>query len=211
MESSVIGSPYVIAVQDAENTALTIPTEDREGVDSVCGHAGEDRVEVFLHVGCDDIVDHEVAGDDHILSDLLQEDAPEVGQREDPDQALVLVHDGEIRLSRVRDRLEDLAEGRRLKDQMRLFELCDPLRALGFARQVADFFVWAVLAVESCLKLCSTRYVRWRARLYEAVCRSYESVSNFGRARAAARRGLQQVERLQALEALQVRSLFTRL
>ena len=87
---------------------------------------------------------------------------------------------------------------------VRLFELCDPLRALGFARQVADFLVWAILAVESCLKLCSTRYVKWRARLYESVCRSYEAVNNFERARAAAKRGLQQVERLQALEALQV-------
>ena len=46
-------------------------------------------------------------------------------------------------------------------------------RQAGFAAEVVEFLIYAVLALESVVLLCSPKYLPWRIQLVVAVCQCY--------------------------------------
>jgi hypothetical protein len=54
-----------------------------------------------------------------------------------------------------------------------LYSICEPLSSLGFSRQVVEFFNWSVLSMEGIVNLCTTKYLRWRLRIYAMCCQCY--------------------------------------
>eukprot|EP00282_Hemiselmis_andersenii_P045117 CAMPEP_0172048972 /NCGR_PEP_ID=MMETSP1043-20130122/1822_1 /TAXON_ID=464988 /ORGANISM="Hemiselmis andersenii, Strain CCMP441" /LENGTH=379 /DNA_ID=CAMNT_0012707919 /DNA_START=155 /DNA_END=1290 /DNA_ORIENTATION=+ len=93
-----------------------------------------------------------------------------------------------------------------------IMTLCKPLLAHGYAPLAVEFLIFAALSMEAQVPLNTTRYLGWRVRLYTAVCLGYEESKTRDEegnerkmteeALAFAQRGLEQVQRLAAVEAL---------
>ncbi|KAJ1485894.1 hypothetical protein T484DRAFT_2387924 [Baffinella frigidus] len=83
-----------------------------------------------------------------------------------------------------------------------IFTLCSPLIAFGYAQLAVEFLLFAALSMEAQVPLNQAKYVLWRVRLYAAVCLAYEESKMRPEALAFAERGLKEVQRLQAAEAL---------
>jgi hypothetical protein len=80
--------------------------------------------------------------------------------------------------------------------------LCTPLLAYGYASLSVEYLIFSALSLESQVPLNRAAYLGWRVRLYCAVCLAYEECKMKEEALAFAQRGLEQVIRLQKIEAL---------
>jgi hypothetical protein len=83
-----------------------------------------------------------------------------------------------------------------------IMTLCTPLLAFGYASLCVEFLIFAALSMEAQVPLNQAAYLSWRVRLYCAVCLAYEESKMKEEALAFAQRGLEQVIRLQKVEAI---------
>ena len=74
-----------------------------------------------------------------------------------------------------------------------LHRLCQRLFSRGFAAEVAPFYNWCILCLESVLPLCAVKYLPWRLRLYSCAARCYERLGRLPAAQRCAARAAQQV------------------
>lgn len=83
-----------------------------------------------------------------------------------------------------------------------IMTLCTPLLAHGYASLAVEYLIFAVLCMESQVPLNRAVYLGWRVRLYCAVCLAYEESKMREEALMFAQRGLDQIIRLQKIEAI---------
>lgn len=64
-----------------------------------------------------------------------------------------------------------------LNGSILMFSIAKPLCCLGFAMEVVTFLKWSILALESTVALCTTKYILWRLHIFALTCECYESMA----------------------------------
>ena len=87
-----------------------------------------------------------------------------------------------------------------LNGTVAIYEICEPLATLGYGRQTIEFLVFAAMVMDNVVTLSACRYLRWRLRLYTAICFSYEDQGKLESAKSLVAHAKDQVAQLRALE-----------
>ncbi|KAI9996765.1 hypothetical protein PInf_000027 [Phytophthora infestans] len=64
-----------------------------------------------------------------------------------------------------------------LNGSVLICSITKPLQTLAFSREVVAYLKWSLLAMESAVALCTTKYVMWRLQLGSAICDCYEDLA----------------------------------
>ncbi|ETI50273.1 hypothetical protein F443_06127 [Phytophthora nicotianae P1569] len=64
-----------------------------------------------------------------------------------------------------------------LNGSVLIYSIAKPLQALGFSKEVVNYLKWSLLAMESTVTLCTTKYIIWRLQLGSAICECYEDLT----------------------------------
>ncbi|EEY57268.1 uncharacterized protein PITG_11104 [Phytophthora infestans T30-4] len=64
-----------------------------------------------------------------------------------------------------------------LNGSVLICSITKPLQSLGLSREVVAYLKWSLLAMESAVALCTTKYVMWRLQLGSAICDCYEDLA----------------------------------
>uniref|UniRef100_K3WEA2 Uncharacterized protein n=1 Tax=Globisporangium ultimum (strain ATCC 200006 / CBS 805.95 / DAOM BR144) TaxID=431595 RepID=K3WEA2_GLOUD len=64
-----------------------------------------------------------------------------------------------------------------LNGSVLMFSIARPLCCLGFAAEVVTFLKWVILAMESTVVLCTTKYILWRLQIFALIFECYESMA----------------------------------
>ncbi|KAK3284113.1 hypothetical protein CYMTET_8217 [Cymbomonas tetramitiformis] len=83
-----------------------------------------------------------------------------------------------------------------------LYSVAAPLITAGFAAEVVEYLVFAVLALENVLLLCAPKYLDWRLQLCKAVCQCYIDLKVPEEAEKFAARALDKIKEQVHLESL---------
>ena len=83
-----------------------------------------------------------------------------------------------------------------------LYSLADPLVVAGHGMHVKSYLAWAVMAVETCLELCTTKFLGWRVSLYRTLASAYIGAGEWEAAENAALRAEKAVAQLREDESM---------
>ncbi|KAG3181416.1 hypothetical protein PC128_g15161 [Phytophthora cactorum] len=64
-----------------------------------------------------------------------------------------------------------------LNGSVLIYSIVKPLQTLGFSKEVVAYLKWSLLAMESAVALCTTKYLMWRLQLGSAICDCYEELA----------------------------------
>eukprot|EP00474_Spongospora_subterranea_P003163 CRZ03621.1 hypothetical protein [Spongospora subterranea] len=107
--------------------------------------------------------------------DMIQTDMGRVLKEDDSESLCWIIHNGSIHLHNM--------------SQILLLQ--------GHTRDVIPYINWCILAMETCLPLCSPTYLSWRITLYSSVASAFFQLNDFQAISAVIERALKKVNELQ--------------
>ena len=83
-----------------------------------------------------------------------------------------------------------------------IFALADPMIVAGQGSSVRSHLAWAVLVVEACVELCTSKFLQWRITLYRTLCDSHISAGDWESGGRVAEQAKQSVLQLRSDEGM---------